>query len=139
MTKELKSLIVYMECCRCLVCVLFFACFACLLLLFFFCHNNDKNVKVVFGHLVIFFCFYSLTFRIENFHKISDQILSDSDFPKLYQQKQKYHLCVFENILIHGFNYLRFKRQLQIILSINDYHCIVVFLKFEIYLYVFQT
>jgi hypothetical protein len=62
-------------------------------------------------------------FRIENFHKILGQILSDFDFPKLYQQKQKYHLGVFENILIHGFNYLRFKRQLQIILSINDYHC----------------
>ena len=109
------------------LCVVFRLLCLFVIFVFFFGHNNDKNVKVVFGHLVIFFCFYSLTFRIENFHKISGQILSDFDFPKLYQQKQKYHLCVFENILIHGFNYLRFKRQLQIILSINDYHCIVVF------------
>lgn len=51
---------------------------------------------------------------------------------------QTYHLGVFENILIHDFNYLSFERQLQIILSINDYHCFVFFfiLKFQIYLYV---
>lgn len=82
--------------------VFFFFYFFFFNLLGFFCRNNiDKNVQVVFGHWVIVFCFYSLAFRIANFHKISGQILSDFDFPTLYQQKQKYYLIVFENILNH--------------------------------------